>query len=165
MRSLQLEAFDGATVPNAIYPPPDRLTVERARREANLLIRAATQTGPASGRYNCHGLVLASRRTNVPGTEIEVDARDILSRDGFSPLLPHIAPQPGDVAVYVHEGGGRTEADHTGFVCRVDTLAADPIVFIWSMWGGLGEFVHHANSSPYTGCVIEYWRLGHDPLP
>jgi hypothetical protein len=37
-------------------------------------------------------------------------------------------------------------------------VGAEPVVFVWSAWGGLGEFEHRVRASPYRG-MPEYWRL------
>lgn len=70
------------------------------------------------------------------------------------------APQVGDVVVY----RAGQDIDHTGLVCEVIITAEGqgliPAVFVWSMWGSLGEFRHRVRVCPYAeDCTIEYWRL------
>jgi hypothetical protein len=139
---------------------PGQLRVE----EAQLRTRVETQrgikrlTGP-SETYNCHGLVFASRRTNIPPVGTDVPVRQILAEDSYQQVL---TPQVGDVAVYVSE----REVDHTGLVIQVDpNPALISGIWIWSMWGGLGEFVHPVNFSPYSAQNIEHWRINTNAAP
>jgi hypothetical protein len=118
-----------------------------------------------SGRYNCHGLVFASRRANVGLVGLEVDIDEVLRRDGFSPLGGEEKPRVGDVVAYrATTGSSRVhnepagEIEHTGFVCRVDGIGSTPVVWIWSAWGGLGEFEHQVKHCPYGG-IPQFWRL------
>lgn len=158
-RSLAVQAFDGWDIPNGIEPDPTAGSVQLARDALALHIAAAvTPCGAPTGRYNCHGLVFASRRTNVDGTELPVDIRSLLHRDGYRRIDG--TPQPGDIAAYArrhHPGEAEGKIDHTGFVVYLDQFHA---VFVRSMWGCIGEFVHNVNSSPYNDlCDVEYWRL------
>lgn len=158
-RSLLLQAYDGWDIPNSVDPDPapDLVALARSGTQTRLLLAAVRALGPPTGRYNCHGLVLANRRTNIPPIAMPnaVDPGRLLQRDRFAPVLG--TPQVGDVAVYRAPGG---EIDHTGIVCRIERLgAAAATVFVWSMWGSLGEFEHQAVQSPYRDCAIEYWRL------
>lgn len=154
-QDIPLVARDGWRIPNSIESDPTALAVETARHFADpLILRQATALGPPSGRYNCHGLVFASRRANIPPVGEDVDIDALLVRDGYRRVtsgLPHI----GDIAAYRDV---RNEIEHTGFVCAVDMIGAQPVVRVWSMWGALGEFCHRAESSPYSQS-IEYWRL------
>jgi hypothetical protein len=139
-RQLALEACDGWPIPNAIDADPSPGYVALAERSANakIILAAARRLGPPTGRYNCHGLVFASRRTNIPPAQMPdaVDIDALLGHDRYAQVAP--PPQVGDLVVY----RGPTGIEHTGFVCRVDTLSsvgissAVPIVFVWSMWGG-----------------------------
>jgi len=155
-RGLSLQAYDGTDVPNSIDPDPTPGQVALARQGCGMLLYAVKQLGPATGRYNCHGLVFASRRTNIPpvGMAKVVDIDDLLQRDDCAPVSG--PPQVGDIAVY---RSSRGTVEHTGYVCRLETMGTASIVFVWSMWGGLGEFEHRVDQSPYHDCSIEYWRL------
>jgi hypothetical protein len=155
-----LQAYDGWAIPNFIDadPAPRLAAIAKSSEKMRIMVAAAKELGPPTGRYNCHGLVFASRRTNIPPSAAPeiVNIDDLLRCDLYDRVSP--PPQIGDVIVY----RGQTEIEHTGFVCRVDAISstgAGLIVFVWSMWGGLGEFEHHAHGSPYDNCAIEYWRL------
>jgi hypothetical protein len=109
--------------------------------------------GP-SGRYNCHGLVFGSRRTNIDHPCRPVDIADLLRRDEFA---RSDTPQCGDIAVYRSFSG---RIDHTGVVSRVESLGNQEVTFVISKWGALEEVEHRAGQCPYSkDCTIEYWRL------
>lgn len=112
--------------------------------------------GPASGRYNCHGLVFASRRTNIDSPDIPVDVQMLLRWDRYRPIDP--PPQVGDVAVYA-AGNGRVE--HTGFVSSVyPPSGSDKTRWkVWSKWGILPEYEHEEYATPYRDLSVSYWRL------
>jgi hypothetical protein len=162
-RQLDLQAYDGWSIPNHIDAEPTSGYVSLAENSPNakILLASTRRLGPPTGRYNCHGLVFASRRTNIPptGMSYDIDLEQLLLRDQY--VRVQQPPQVGDVIVY----RGLREIEHTGFVCRIErassggTVSVVPTVFVWSMWGGLGEFEHRAQSSPYTDCACEYWRL------
>jgi len=105
----------------------------------------------------CHGLVFASRRSNIPPCGVPtVDVDDILRRDGYAPVQG--SPKIGDVAVY---RTGPRQVEHTGLVSSVSSRDSNliPTVFVWSKWGMLGEYEHPANNVPEHFGVVEYWRL------
>jgi hypothetical protein len=149
-----VRARDGTCIPAGVSGDPGPGAIALAREVHRMAIAAATQLRTACGHYNCHGLVLASRRAHIPPVGFEVDLDDMLRRDGYRPLPPTRAPRVGDIVAYRADG----EIEHTGFVCRVESVGEVPVVFIWSAWGFLGEFEHRVQSSPYRGDP-EYWRL------
>jgi len=155
-RELFVQTYSGGSIPNHIDPDPSPSLVELARKGVSSLLQASVKNlGPPTGRYNCHGLVFASRRTNIPpvGMDDVLDIDNILGEDQYDPVS---LSQVGDIVVYRRSTG---EVDHTGFVSRVDSLGSQPIVWVWSMWGGLGEFEHRVEHSPYNDCTPEFWRL------
>jgi hypothetical protein len=125
-----------------------------AREACRLELAGATELQPPTGRYNCHGLVFASRRAGIPPIDADVDIDDLLRRDGYRQISIDERPQVGDIVAY-RLGD---EIEHTGFVARVEHASPSGVVFIWSAWGGLGEFEHRVQVSPYRG-TPEYWRL------
>lgn len=155
---IALQTADGTDIPNSIEPNPTANMIAMARLAFGLTASASTQLSQASGRYNCHGLTFASRRTNVPSAGMDDGpvVADILRRDGYGKIIGQ--PQVGDVAVYRNEAG---QIEHTGVVCRIDppqTSGGYSVVWVWSMWGQFGEFEHKSNVSPYAS-VPEYWRI------
>lgn len=156
-QALGLQAFDGWDIPNSIDPDPSpaAVTLARQSRRYRLLIASSTELGQPSGRYNCHGLVFGSRRVNIDSPTLPVDIDSLFQRDRY---LPVDSPQVGDVIAY----RGARAIEHTGIVSRLEALssaAGHPVVVVWSMWGGLGEFEHREAVCPYADCRIEYWRL------
>lgn len=123
------------------------------RSQRSLVLASATRLAPPTGRYNCHGLVFASRRAHIPPVETDVDIDEVLTRDGYRRVREG-APRVGDIVAYRLDD----EIEHTGFVSRVEPLGDTPVVFVWSAWGGLGEFEHRVGVCPYRG-TPEYWRL------
>ena len=159
-QALAIQASDGWNIPNSIDadPSPQAIALAKAAPSYRLLIASVTSLGPPSGRYNCHGLVFGSRRVNIDSPDLPVDIAHLLTRDRYGPVRRG-APQVGDVVVYK----GPAQIEHTGFVSRLEPLAGistAPVVIVWSMWGGLGEFEHRVTASPYADCNVEYWRLG-----
>lgn len=153
-QSFPVHARDGSSILASIGGDPTPGAVSLAREAHRFVISAATQLRPPCGRYNCHGLVLASRRAHIPPAGADVDLDDVLRRDGYRLLPTHQTPIVGDVVAYRAHG----EIEHTGYVSRVELVGSLPVVFVWSAWGSLGEFEHPVQSSPYRG-VPEYWRL------
>lgn len=151
-RQLALEAYDGRPIPNSILVDPSEGAIKLAEMSYRMLLHNVTKLGPPTGRYNCHGLVFACRRTNVGVVGAEVSIDNLLRRDHYEQVS---SPQVGDLIIYRHND--QRSIDHSGIVCRLEPLGNQ--VFVWSMWGGLGEFEHQAGLSPYQDCSMEYWRL------
>lgn len=151
--TFQVFARDGSRIPAGVSPDPSPSAVALALNANRIVLASATRLAPPTGRYNCHGLVFASRRAHIPPVATDVDVDEVLARDGYR-RIRHSDPQVGDVVAYRLDG----EIEHTGFVSRVERVGAEPVVFVWSAWGGLGEFEHRVHSSPYGGAP-EYWRL------
>lgn len=152
-RPLELQAYDGWPIDNWIDSDPDPGQVQHNRRHLPRFAVPHKLLGPPTGRYNCHGLVFAARRTNVNSPILPVDIDDLLARDGYNRVDD---PQTGDIVVYRYANG---EIEHTGIVSRVDMLGTTPVVFVWSKWGALEECEHQEKLCPYAECKTEYWRL------
>jgi hypothetical protein len=155
---LALEAADGWQISNDRAAVPISANVVALAEESDPFLYGSPlvrRVGPPTGHYNCHGLTFAARRTHVPDPDVDVDVTAIvdavLTRDGYY-QVQH--PEVGDVVVY---RTGQKAIDHTGIVCWID----QPVyaVYVWSMWGNLGEFRHPESLSPYGDCSLEYWRL------
>ena len=124
----------------------DRLHAGDLRRDyPDSTVRAA----PTS-RYNCHGLVFASRRTGVYDSEV---IRRILDDDGYVRVD---AALPGDILLYIDETG---DIEHSAVVVSAPLELGVPLVV--SKWGKGHETMHWANSCPYHGGLnrAEYYRL------
>lgn len=152
-RSIEVQCYDGRPVLNWIDQDPAPNTVKLSL-QFNSYAPYVSEVRPPTGRYNCHGLVFAGRRTNVgiPGYPVDLDA--VLVSDGYDRVKD---PRPGDVAVYRHASDG---IEHTGVVARLDELGSSTIPMILSKWGTLGEYLHGAAQCTYAeDCTIEYWGL------
>ena len=158
-RSIIVQTYEGTGIENCIDVDPDDQAIQAAWAFGGMhrLLRHGdvAQLGPPTGRYNCHGLVFGSRRTNIPPVELDdptlVDR--VLADDGFrrTPFC-----RIGDVVIYRNSSG---EVDHSGIVVRIDRLGDARVPRVWSAWGQLGEFEHHELLTPYQDCQVEYWRL------
>ncbi|MEK6536457.1 MAG: hypothetical protein AABZ63_03100, partial [Actinomycetota bacterium] len=104
---IAVDAADGWSIDNQRDEDPDENMVLLAKQGCGLLLKSAAvrPLAPASGRYNCHGLVFGTRRTNICGPNREVDVDELLCRDGYV-LVPSSQPEVGDVVVYRNRGGG-----------------------------------------------------------
>jgi hypothetical protein len=118
-----------------------------------LSVASADRLQPPTGRYNCHGLVFASRRTNIPAAGDDINIAHLLRADGYERVVG--LPRPGDVAAYVDPRG---DIEHTGFVSTVEHVGSTPVIHVWSAWGVLGEFRHRVDQTPYSRNV-QYWRI------
>jgi hypothetical protein len=156
-RSLDLQAYDGWPVPNSIDADPSPGAVWLARRGMDAFYKPIAILGPPTGRYNCHGLVFASRRTNIPpaGLPNACPIIDLLLRDLYHRAVG--APQTGDIAVYRDDTG---EIIHTGFIVRVESIGSQDMPIVLSKWGCLEECEHRLAAFPHGKCRNEFWRLG-----
>lgn len=157
-RSIGLETHLGNPIPNSIDVGPAPGVVMLGRQPHLGLINGlgVRQIGEATGRYNCHGLVFASRRTNIP--PVAYASRGLIDRILAEDEYVRIAEaqaHEGDVVVWRNGD----DIDHTGIVVQVDQTTILRTIFVWSMWGGLGEFIHRVPLTPYGDCSIEYWGL------
>lgn len=156
-RQIVLETHAGLGISNSIDVDPTPGMVALARAPYGNLFNApgTRQLGLPTGRYNCHGLVFGSRRTNIPalGNMTRGLVDQILAQDHYVRVVEADA-QEGDVVVW----RSAQDVDHTGFVAYVDR-ALGRTIFVWSMWGGLGEFLHRIPFTPYADCVVEFWGL------
>jgi hypothetical protein len=125
-------------------------------------ISSVERVSDACPVYNCHGLTLGSRRTQV--TDIIFP---ILEEDGYERLPSEKDARTGDVVVYC---GKRGEVIHSGFVLRSGEillgLGSDEgkitVPMVWSKWGKGCEMVHPVEICPYFGdekTSVRYYRL------
>ena len=154
-RQIIVQTYEGAAVSNSIDIDPTPGMIGYARANYPMLLANVKQVGPPSGRYNCHGLVFGNRRTNIPAAG--EDSRGLLQRllqeDHFISVDAADVTE-GDIVLW-WKGD---DAYHSAIVSHVQQ-APFRAVLTWSMWGGLGEFVHPIAQTPYGDCRIDYWRL------
>ena len=157
-RSFLVYARDGSLIMASVEPDPSEQAIALALRQLDPIVAAsARRLRSGSGQYNCHGLVFASRRANVPPVGVDVDVEELLRKDGYVRVGEWDTPQVGDIVAYRLNA----EIDHTGFVCRVERVepaGTVPVVWVWSAWGNLGEYEHRLRACPYEG-EPEFWRL------
>ena len=116
---------------------------------------------PATGVYNCFGMVFASRRTSV------VDDIDrVLREDGFRQLKIGEKPRTGDLVCYRAES---VDLLHVAVVTRIDPILGSSNqelgtggVWALSKWDdGCGEdehnIHHHAWGPEFDPIAIEFF--------
>lgn len=151
-RRIELQAYDGTPIPNLIGLDPSEwlLTQQRAFLQGvNMLGFREVRRAP-TGRYNCHGLTFASRRTRVDNSDLPVDIGSLLLKDRYRQTPD---PAPGDVVVY-RSPTDDGSIEHSGVVLRIELGA----VFVLSKWGDLEEYEHLVTACPYRG-PHEFWTL------
>ena len=98
-QGVALDTARGNPIPNEQGPAVTDEYVELARRSHRSLLASPLVRGLSrpSSRYNCHGLVFGSRRTNIPPAGFDdSDLIDwILSEDGFHRVSEDIAREGG----------------------------------------------------------------------
>src|SRR6266571_3829480 len=150
-RSLELQAYDGQHIPNEIDADPTAGYVALAKSDPHY--QAPHQIlGPPSGRYNCHGLVFGSRRTNIPSISMLTYSLAGLLQAELYVQTGHA--QLGDIVAYRDDAN---DIVHTGIVSRVERFGNSQVVMVWSKWGSLEECEHHLLATPYSGTQIEFW--------
>ena len=108
--------------------------------------------GSPSPRYNCHGLVFASRRTNIHDTRLVFQ---VLTEDDYKEISSIQDVRAGDVAIYFASNG---DPEHSAIVTFVPT--ATPIVpTVVSKWGSNAEVIHPVFDCPYAVADIRYYRV------
>lgn len=109
---------------------------------------------PATGVYNCAGMVWASRRTSILDPRLW---QRIIADDGYKWLPSGKHPIPGDIVAYVD-----TDADellHVGRVAyHVEGLGeGHRIPMIISKWNSTaGESIHRAPDVPFGRWGFNY---------
>jgi hypothetical protein len=122
---------------NRTYAPPQYFGIEMRR--------------PATGHYNCHGLVFANRRGAIYSPE---DVVHLIGDDGYRKVESNEQVRLGDLAVY-YDG---EQIDHTGIVIELRPVGGGGVTIPWvlSKWGPAGEYIHNIHVSPY-GSDVRYF--------
>jgi len=155
--SIILQTAQGNDIPNDIAPEPDQGAVA-AYGEIRAQHLFWIDRRPPCGRYNCHGLVFANRRTSI---REDGHVHTILSDDGYRTLHPGEMPQPGDIGLYRGAGVGIVhsclvvESPPTNMLIQVADAAR--VISKWCDWGG--EAVHVGSDVHFPGfqCGLEFW--------
>jgi hypothetical protein len=133
LHSRYEEQIENLTDRNIPYAGMDFHCESLKRKYRNCLHRPV---GP-TGKFNCHGLTFASRRTAIDGSVVE----KILREDEYREVQLQDV-KTGDIVVY------RNGADvpHSGLVVR-----GFPDIWILSKWGAAHEVVHGVDDCDYVG--------------
>lgn len=105
----------------------------------------------ATGRFNCHGMTFAARRTTLDAPEV----LQILSEDGYSEVLLKDV-MPGDIILYYSDDG---DVEHSAIVVGSPTKQDLWIPKVYSKWGKYKELIHWANQCPYAFDKAKYYRI------
>lgn len=153
-KSIALATSKGNAIPNLVEIDPDAKAVanyQRLLREHGVHWQPRK---PATGVYNCAGMVWASRRTSI----LEPSAwQKIIDDDGYRWLPKDQLPMPGDIAAYVD-----LENEELLHVARVAYLApgvigGSEIPMVVSKWNSTaGESIHRAFDVPYRKWGFNY---------
>ena len=106
-----------------------------------------------SGRYNCMGMVFASRRTVIDVEELP----KILRGDGYARVTKTGNYMEGDIVVYRTKSG---KYSHVGVIMfsKVDVKCGNVTWFVLSKWGTDGEYFHEIDYVPQIfGDDYEVW--------
>lgn len=166
-RSIALETHLGNPIVNDIAP----IAGAREHRLYETLRQRCGQSWvnrkPATGIYNCFGMVFASRRTSIYDEDGQQLTR-ILDDDGFRKLPDQTDVHPGDVVLYRDRASG--EVFHAAIVTRLEAICSDTgavadgtiarSCYCLSKWNDrLGEDEHHLRHHCWedTDLAIEFW--------
>jgi hypothetical protein len=104
-----------------------------------------------TGRFNCHGLMFAARRTCIDDPEV---VAKILHEDAYISVKPEEV-LAGDLVAYLTRAG---DIEHSGLVLEKGTISM-PIPKVCSKWGPYKEVIHWANQCPYDSSQLAYFRV------
>ena len=149
--SIPLSTRAGRRIDNELrmeHLPARMQAAERTIRSAC----PGAQRRSLSARYNCMGMVFASRRVWV-----DIDAvRQILEEDGYFRLPRQEALHVGDVVLYNRNGID----SHVGILIGAGPLieGGRVIVTVLSQFGADGEYIHPLHQVPLLcGQPSEFW--------
>ena len=153
--SLKLESASKRNIPNEQnHQPmaPATARLQRANSQQQFGAHLIEVTRMPTGVYNCHGLIFASRRTNILGN----DVRAILNDDKYKKRLTQADVRPGDVVLFVAPDG---DIEHSAIVLVPPSPQNAGIPTVYGKWGQFIEYAHPANLSEYRVDNLEYYRV------
>lgn len=148
---LRLDSSSSTHIPNTQGGELTLLDRMHGAKVEERFIGAAIPVSEPQARYNCHGMVFASRRTMI--SEAETVSR-VLKEDGYVEVSEEKS-LPGDIVVYLSESG---DPEHSGLVVEASAPSTFNMPRILSKWGRWREFVHMASVCPYEG-RRRYFRI------
>ena len=142
MQSIIVQTSKGSDIPNYLGGDATQFCRNRFELLQKTHGRNWMPRKPATGGYNCAGLVWASRRAVLDNP---ASWKTILEDDRYRRLVSNESAQVGDVVVYWNEG--RSEIIHVARVCAQQFLHVGdsriPICKALSKWDpSLGESIH-----------------------
>jgi len=147
-----LYARDGWEIPTAIAPNETFKSLRRRNREVESWFpKAALRSiSHPDYRYNCVGMIFASRRKWI---EIDYIA-EILVHDGYRKIIMQSA-MVGDIILYRNH---KNEYTHVALITNIEKYGDTMNIKVLSKWGRDGEFEHFVADVPSTlGMPVEYW--------
>ena len=158
---IALVTRQGSHIANYVAPEPTDQHRRIYKRLRELRGSSWVNRKPATGVYNCFGMVLASRRTSVEDDDIE----KVLREDGFRQLNTDEKPKTGDLVFYRAESAGLL---HVAVVTRIAPILGSSNqelgtggVWALSKWDdGCGEDEHKINNhawDPESDIAIEVY--------
>jgi hypothetical protein len=155
VRELNLQTRKGSKIINEVVAHEKPIPVLLAMKEILDKGRSSVRLRSLSARYNCIGMVVASRRAYVE----PVYLLQILADDGFRKLNDAVQAREGDVVVY--EDPESDEPSHVGIILwrNVPLRETDDVWWVLSKWGLDGpEYIHLASDVPKVyGSPTQYW--------
>ncbi len=129
------------------------LSVMAKARDIKRIYNFAIYRTMPCGYYNCHGLVFASRRTQIWETE---EVKKIILEDNYK-IIEEKSLLIGDVVIYYSNG----DAIHSGIIVAIETLSKSKYIKVLSKWGKAHEVIHLLRDCPYSedADLIKYYRV------
>lgn len=166
-KSICVETKLRTRIDNVITPDAD----EKARSVYKEIKRKYgknwSNRKPATGGYNCFGMLFASRRTYITD-EGEGNVECILKEDGYRKLSDQNKVKTGDIVLYRDKS--RKSIYHVCVVTRLNSLQlssgehssskSGKIIYALSKWGDVfGEDEHHIQHHCWVDMdvEIEFW--------
>ena len=149
-RRIVVQTHRGTELEN--YVAPDVTT-----QSANLYVARRkqhpgwVQRKPATGVYNCAGMVWASRRTTLPEPS---DWRTVLQDDNYRPLQGGELPRVGDVVLYIRKGTA-PEVLHVAVVLAANSSSLSMIPIAAS------RFASSANGTTSRARTATPWKISY----
>lgn len=169
-KSIRVDTHLGTAIPNVIAPQVDEVAKRkysalRERYGANWINRK-----PATGVYNCFGMIFASRRTSIYDDENVAMIQRILDDDGYRCLSNRADVRTGDLVLY--RDARSKQALHVAQVTRrqpliltneLDVADGGGACYALSKWNDRsGEDEHHIEHHCWKDfdnldVLIEFW--------
>lgn len=136
---------------------PDAERAPESLREARKIAKKVSPTAVCrslTSKYNCMGMVFATRRTSVSIEHI----RMFLVDDAYSQVEREKAVE-GDIVIYLRD----SSPQHVGLVHRREDLSPrrdGSMIQMWvlSQWGEDGEYCHKIDEvPPFYGTPSQFW--------